>query len=209
MFFGPITPVVTSDYPDLHNLGGTTSINAESEDCGEQHLPELAGMHRRFLYAIIMQESGGKPCPERGDSGKAWGCLQIHESYWKDAQWQWRKDKGLRDAKGAPLEDGPPFYGSREDLECHDGWPSWYACSYSKCIFGLYMKRWAKKRWLDPKKFSPATIAALHRMGRTRTSQGPPWPETPYPPQEQYQKEVKEHGNYTDEEWGVIEWEDL
>mgnify|MGYP003640438673 CR=1 FL=1 len=165
---------------------------------------KLARQQGRLVMALILVESTNIECVKAGDGGKALGCLQIHQSYWQDAQYQWRKEKGLR----PPGSSGPPWFGSYADLTCREGWFHMNACNYSKCIVHLYMRRWAKKRWTTNVKFSPATIAALHHLGRTAVAAGPTngaWSSD----HARYEEKVKREGNYTDEEWGTIDWKEV
>ena len=166
---------------------------------------KLARQQARIVMALILVESTNIECVKPGDNGKALGCLQIWESYWKDAQWQWRKERGLR-----PVPDsGPPWWGSYQQTTCGEDWFHMNACNYSKCILHLYMRRWAKKRWTTNAKFSPATIAALHHLGRTRVSKGPKdgnWEDRNH---SEYEAKVKREGGYTDEEWGTVDWQNV
>ena len=165
---------------------------------------KLASKQGRLVMALILKESSNKPCVEPGDGGRALGCLQIHRSYWEDAQNQRRREQGI--TPNPPT--GGSTYGEYIDLTCREGWFHLNACNYSKCILHYYMRRWAKKKWTDENEFSPATVSTIHRLGGPRAKEGPPWPIL-VPTMEDYLKEVQENGNYTDEEFGTVEWDSI
>ena len=90
-----------------------------------------------LLSALIQVESSGRD-DAVGDGGKAIGCLQIWEPYWKDAV----ERSGIK--------------GVYKDC---------YTRKYSKRITDAYMKRYAREKWTDPKKFDAEHCARIHNGG--------------------------------------------
>ena len=101
-------------------------------------LPQtLTPQQTQLVQALIQVESSGQD-DAIGDKGKAIGCLQIWEIYWRDA------------CERSNI--GGKYY------DC-------FTRDYSIKVFDAYMKRYAREAWTNPKKFDAEKVARIHNGG--------------------------------------------